>query len=107
MTRKAPMYVKETYKLLKAYTKNDVDTIYSFIYDEHNSIIESWRTMWDVSIILMENSRIKNKTFLDRLYSFNAEIEGLSEDEPKEERLVKKEVKKFASFLEENYRGLV
>lgn len=106
MTR-APMYVKDTYRLLKAYMKNDVDTIYSFIYDEHDSIIESWRTMYNVSIILMENVRIRSKSFLDKLYSFNSEIEGLSEDDPKEERLIKKEVKKFASFLEANYRGLV
>ena len=104
---KAPKYVLETYKLLKAYMKKDDETIYSFIYDEHDEIIESWRTMWDVSIILMENPRIKNRTFLNRLYDFNSEIEGLSEDEPKEEKLIRKEVKKFASFLEANYRGLV
>lgn len=103
---KTPKYVSELYKLLKAYLRKDDETVYSFIDEHDGGIIETWRTMYQVSIIILENPRIKNGSFMSRLFEFEEEIEGLSEDEPKEEKLIRKEVKKFISFLEANYRGL-
>lgn len=103
----APNYVKELYNVLKAYTAKDDETVYSFIAEHDGMIIETWRTMYQVSIIVMENPRIKSSSFMSRLFEFEEGIECLSEDEPKEERIIRKEVKKFISFLETNYRGLV
>ena len=104
---KAPKYVKELYDVFKAYTANDDETVYSFITEHGGMIIETWRTMYQVYIIVSENPRIKNDSFMSRLSDFEEEIECLSEDDPEEEKLIRKEVKKFISFLEENYRGLV
>ena len=102
---KAPMYVKDLYRILKAYIKNDNESVYDFIYNR-DGIVETWRTIYQVLIIVLDSANIKSSSFMSRLFEFEEEIEGLSEDEPKEEKIVRKEVKKFISFLEANYRGL-
>lgn len=104
---KTPKYVKELYDVLKAYIAKDDETVYSFIAEHDGMIIETWRTMYQVYIIVMENPRIKSSSFMSRLFDFEEGIECLSEDEPNEERIIREEVKKFISFLEANYRGLV